>query len=182
MGQKDVRRQAKRALRARNLTARRLQYGALCYRVKKSGPQVLLITSRRTRRWISPKGWPIRGLGPAATAAQEAYEEAGVRGQVSKTPIGFYSYTKIVSRKRKMTCLVQVFPLRVTDRAKSFPEMDERKIKWLPPAKAAKRVREAELAKLIRSLGKELDRQGTSNPASDERDGPAAKDRQRTSA
>ena len=38
------------------------------------------MTSRETRRWIVPKGWPIKGLKPAKSAAREAYEEASLRG------------------------------------------------------------------------------------------------------
>ena len=55
-----------------------MQYGALPYRYTKSGaPEILLVTTRQTKRWIIPKGWPIKGLKPAKSAAREAYEEAG---------------------------------------------------------------------------------------------------------
>ena len=58
----------------------RLQYGALPYRASKvRGVEVLLVTSRETKRWIIPKGWPIPGLSPSKSAAREAYEEAGGR-------------------------------------------------------------------------------------------------------
>ena len=43
----------------------RSQFAALCYRMKASRCEVLLITSRRTGRWIIPKGWPEDGLTPA---------------------------------------------------------------------------------------------------------------------
>jgi ADP-ribose pyrophosphatase YjhB (NUDIX family) len=47
------------------------------YRFTKSGaPEILLVTTRQTNRWIIPKGWPIKGLKPAKSAAREAYEEA----------------------------------------------------------------------------------------------------------
>ena len=71
------------------------QYAALPYRVTKTrGIEFLLVTSRDSGRWIIPKGWPIAGLKPARTAAQEAYEEAGVRGVVGTKAIGEYSYTQ----------------------------------------------------------------------------------------
>ena len=38
--------------------------------------ELLLVTSRTTRRWIVPKGWPIKGLKDHDAAAREAYEEA----------------------------------------------------------------------------------------------------------
>ncbi len=71
------------------LWARRIQYAALPYRAKgKSVLEVMLITSRDTRRWIIPKGWPKHGLPPHATAAEEAFEEAGVVGKITERPIG----------------------------------------------------------------------------------------------
>ncbi|MFC6583776.1 NUDIX hydrolase [Sulfitobacter aestuariivivens] len=53
----------------------RTQFAALCYRVKKGKVQVLLVTSRGTKRWIVPKGWPMDGKTPAQSAALEAWEE-----------------------------------------------------------------------------------------------------------
>lgn len=143
----------KAAIKAWKVPPTRLQYGALCYRRTRKGKiRVMLITSRRTRRWISPKGWPIKALGPAGTAAREAWEEAGVRGRVAEHPIGFYPYQKYVGRGRTVTCLVQAFPLEVTQRAERFPEVDQRNVRWFKPRKAAKLVREPELARLIRKL------------------------------
>ena len=72
----------------------RAQFGALCYRVEKGMVQILLVTSRGTKRWIVPKGWPEDGLTPAEAAAKEAGEEAGVTGTVKQRPIGVYSYEK----------------------------------------------------------------------------------------
>ncbi|MBZ0261802.1 MAG: hypothetical protein K8F90_14530, partial [Hyphomicrobiales bacterium] len=57
------------------------QYAALPWRQAPS-LELLLITSRETRRWVIPKGWPMPEKSPAESAAQEAYEEAGIRGQI----------------------------------------------------------------------------------------------------
>lgn len=46
--------------------------------------EVLLVTSRETRRWIIPKGWPMKGKKQHEAAAIEAEEEAGVIGNTSK--------------------------------------------------------------------------------------------------
>jgi 8-oxo-dGTP pyrophosphatase MutT (NUDIX family) len=43
-----------------------------------------LVTSRETRRWIIPKGWPKKGKSPDHSAAREAFEEAGVVGAIAK--------------------------------------------------------------------------------------------------
>jgi 8-oxo-dGTP pyrophosphatase MutT (NUDIX family) len=75
---------------------RRHQCAALPIRFNGEGKmQVLLLTSRDTRRWVIPKGWPIPKLSPGATAAREAYEEAGLEGSIEgATPIGHYHYDK----------------------------------------------------------------------------------------
>src|SRR5439155_13212593 len=60
---------------------RRLQYGALPYRLRRgSRAQFMLITSHETRRWVIPKGWPKNGKSPQYSAAREALEEAGIVG------------------------------------------------------------------------------------------------------
>src|ERR1700686_822177 len=73
----------------------RLQYGALPYQeTKAAGLEILLVTTRQKKRWIIPKGWPIKGMSRCESAAREAYEEAGVRGIVGRKPIGMYAYRK----------------------------------------------------------------------------------------
>ena len=73
----------------------RQQVAAICYRTNEAGKEVLLITSRDTGRWIVPKGWPINHKTPSESAAQEAWEEAGVVGRADSRPLGLFSYTKI---------------------------------------------------------------------------------------
>ena len=68
----------------------RSQFGALCYRGSDGKIQILLITSRRTKRWIIPKGWPENDMTPGESAANEAVEEAGVAGKLRERPFGVY--------------------------------------------------------------------------------------------
>ena len=56
--------------------------------------QVLLVTSRESGRWVIPKGNFANSVSPHFAAAQEAEEEAGVRGAVCPTPLGTYRYRK----------------------------------------------------------------------------------------
>ena len=75
----------------------RVQYGALPYRfTPEAAMEILLVTTRQSRRWIIPKGWPIKGLKPAKSAAREAFEEAGVRGRVAAKSIGLFTYDKLL--------------------------------------------------------------------------------------
>ena len=66
------------------------QVGALIVRRRRGSCEVMLITSRDTGRWIVPKGWPMRGKPDDEAAAQEAFEEAGVEGEISRDPVGSF--------------------------------------------------------------------------------------------
>jgi 8-oxo-dGTP pyrophosphatase MutT (NUDIX family) len=129
----------------------RQQYAALCYRLKKKTGDVemLLMTSRDTGRWVIPKGWPMAGKLSHEVAAQEAFEEAGVRGTIEAEPLGYFTYDKALKDGVKVVCKVQVYPLAVSELAKRFKEKGERKLEWVSCNEAVKRVREPELRDLI---------------------------------
>lgn len=130
-----------------------VQYGALCWRSGKLGPEILLITSRETGRWVIPKGWPIDGLAPSETAAREAWEEAGVRPDALGACLGGYGYDKVLGRggpkETVQPCHVRVFALKVAALTPEFPERDERDRLWCSTAEAANMVDEPELRDLI---------------------------------
>lgn len=129
------------------------QVAALPWRRDSAGArQVMLVTSRETRRWIMPKGWTIDGLSEAASAAQEAYEEAGVRGWIAPTPIGVFDYDKRLSRGRTKAVRVAVFPLQVVQELDDWPERAERVRGWFTPDHAATLVQEEGLSALLRAL------------------------------
>ena len=127
----------------------RMQYGALCWRDGTAGTEILLITSRDTGRWIIPKGWPMPGLAPEATAAQEAWEEAGVEGVTNPVCVGRYGYHKCLTESAQVPCAVAVYGLRVVHQADKFPEAKERHRQWFAQAEAAALVQEPDLAALI---------------------------------
>ena len=116
----------------------------------------MLVTSRETRRWVIPKGWPIRKLKPFATAAREAYEEAGLAGSISREAIGSFTYQKRLKSRKFVDCMVEVFAMEVSGEAKRWPEKDERERRWFEPETAARFVEEPGLADLIRLLPQHL--------------------------
>src|SRR3954453_1504751 len=126
------------------------QFAALPWRVGDSGKrEVMLLTSRETGRWVIPKGWPIKGKKPAEVATQEAYEEAGLIGQiVGKRPIGSFHYEKRLTKKAPL-CEVRVFLLRGECQLDDWPEKGERQTKWFDANKAAMLVDEGGLAEII---------------------------------
>lgn len=125
------------------------QSGALCWRMHRDRPEVLLITSRDTGRWIIPKGWPVAGLSAAESAAREAWEEAGVEGRLDDSCLGSYDYAKTIGRDAALPCVVKVFPIRVGRLADSYPERGQRRRKWFGLKKAARKVQEPGLRALI---------------------------------
>ena len=118
------------------------------------GPtEILLITSRETKRWVVPKGNPLSGMTRHAAAAVEAEEGAGVTGAVCPRPIGSYEYRKRLANGASIMYNVEVFPLAVTNELTDWKEMDERERKWFSFRDAASAVDEPDLQALIRSFG-----------------------------
>jgi len=126
------------------------QYGTIAWKKDSEGrPLVLLITSRDTGRWVVPRGNPIPGLPPHLSAAQEAYEEAGVRGPVTSEPAGDYGYRKARGSGRGVRARVFLFALAVEEELAEWPEAGERTRRWFSPAEAAEAVLEPELKALL---------------------------------
>lgn len=132
---------------------RRLQYAAVPYRRRQDGTtEVMLVTSRETKRWVIPKGWPIGGAKPHASAAREALEEAGVVGRTDPGSIGAYHYVKRLKNGNTTRCKVEVFPLEVKSQRKRWREKGERRARWFELVSAAQAVREPGLRRLLRNL------------------------------
>ncbi|GGH13399.1 NUDIX hydrolase [Alsobacter metallidurans] len=134
------------------------QFAALPFRERKGRLEVLLATSRDTGRWVLPKGWPMKGKKPHEAAAQEALEEAGLKGKAGKKPLGSYVYWKRM-KEHFVLVRVQVFPLRVTKQLKVFREAAVRRLAWMTPHEAALLVDEAGLSNLMLAF---VDAQGES--------------------
>ena len=125
-----------------------IQYAALPWRVRDGAVEVLLITSSNGR-WIIPKGWPMEGKAPHEAAAQEAWEEAGVRGEVSPRSVGVFHFDKAKKSGAVKHLEAQVFPLAVAEEAVDWPEAGRRERRWLDQVEAAAAVPYAELSALL---------------------------------
>src|SRR3954451_5000479 len=107
--------------------SRDVQFAALPWRIGAGGRrEVMLLTTRETRRWVIPKGWPMKGRKPPEVASQEAYEEAGLVGQIiGKRPIGSFHYEKRL-KHGAVLCEVRVFLFRVDQQLDDWPEKSQR--------------------------------------------------------
>jgi 8-oxo-dGTP pyrophosphatase MutT (NUDIX family) len=127
-----------------------LQVAALPYRSREDGSiEVLLVTTRGTGRWMVPKGWPMRGKSHSEAAAQEAYEEAGVRGPANPVELGRFAHEKTRFPEASINCTVAVFPMAVEQELTRWPERGQRSRRWFSIDDAARAVQSPDLAGII---------------------------------
>ncbi len=132
----------------RDVIANRQQYAALPWR-KIGRPEVMLISSRETKRWVIPKGWPVKDLLPHEAAAREAFEEAGIEGEISTSSFGHYHYLKRMKNGVVLPCRVDVFLFHVVQQLRDWPERKQRDTRWFPLHEAAAAVDESDLTAII---------------------------------
>ncbi len=139
------------------------QFGAIPYRRTGEGLVFLLVTSRRTGRWIFPKGGRIAWLSGAACAAQEAYEEAGVEGTVAPDPIGSYRGTKL-RPDGDAEIEVEMYPLEVEIELEDWPERAQRRRRWAGLEETCTLLSAPGLVELVRALAARLAEQAPPPP------------------
>jgi len=126
------------------------QFAALPWRRRRGERlEILLVTTRRTGRWIVPKGWPIDGCSPGECAAREAMEEAGVLGVIAAEPIGAFPYRKRRKSGPAVRCRVDVYPLQVKHQLRDWPEKSVRETLWCSVDDALARTGDPGLKRVI---------------------------------
>src|SRR5262249_26642719 len=108
--------------------------------------RVCLVTSSNGKRWVIPKGLIDPGHTAAEGALQEAWEEAGLVGVLSREPVGSYLYEKWGG-----TCHVTVFVMQVTEVADNWPERDVRQRCWVSVAEALQRLDDRGLREVVKA-------------------------------
>lgn len=88
------------------------------------------------------------GMTPSESAAEEAFEEAGIRGHVDRRCAGVYGYGKLRGEDTAY-CTVKVYPMKVTTQYADWPERRERQRRWMTFDAASARVREPGLKKIL---------------------------------
>ena len=131
-----------------------VQCAALPWRRQDGVLEFLLITTRSTRRWIIPKGWPEAGMSPAESAAREALEEAGVVGEIVARPIGSFQYVKQRRNGERLPLQVRVYPLEVMRQRRTFLEKHLRETRWCTLEEALAHIAEPGLKRLLVKFAK----------------------------
>jgi 8-oxo-dGTP pyrophosphatase MutT (NUDIX family) len=134
---------------------RYLQFAALPYCVRDEALHVLLVTSRETKRWVIPKGWPEKEMAPYEVASHEAFEEAGLVGTAAMRPYATFEYVKRLGVKQTIKCLVEVFLFQVQRELDRWPEMSERERVWMTPSEAAAAVADPGLSEILLAFAKQ---------------------------
>ena len=136
------------------------QFAAVPLKRQGSEIRVLLLTSRGTGRWVLPKGWAERGLTGPEVAAKEAFEEAGLVGEVQPNSLGTYSYDKSMTQDQSVPCRVEVFTLWVDQQLDEWPERAQRIRQWFSLSEAGGKVHEADLRVILEKLAKQYEESG----------------------
>jgi 8-oxo-dGTP pyrophosphatase MutT (NUDIX family) len=113
------------------------QIAALPWRLAADGGlEFLLVTSRTSKHWLLPKGWPIPGKSGLEAALQEAFEEAGIHAQGPDTPLGRYPFIKVLHDETELACTMSVYAVGDVAELGEWPEMGQRDRMWFTQAEA----------------------------------------------
>jgi len=129
------------------------QSAVIPFQIIKNQIRILLITSLKTKKWIFPKGIVEEHLTPQQSALQEAFEEAGIEGEILNFSLGEYSYTKWGG-----ICEVVVFPMHVTRELDEWPEAGQRKRKWVTIEKASSLISKNELQRVLKNFNENIEK------------------------
>ena len=108
--------------------------------------RLVLVSTRKGKRWTLPKGVVEPGLSPLASAEKEALEEAGIRGKGSPRSLGVYT-----RRKWGGECRIEVFPFEVTEVLDVWEER-WRQRRVLRPDEALQLLGDGEASDIVRDF------------------------------
>jgi phosphohistidine phosphatase len=128
------------------------QSAIIPYRFNRERLEILIVRSSSNKHWVIPKGIADPGHSLQDSAAKEAWEEAGVEGDVMPQALGRYQYPKWGA-----TCEVTVFAMAVTrQEPETAWEESHRGRQWVSAARAADLLKQQALAAMVRALEKQL--------------------------
>jgi 8-oxo-dGTP pyrophosphatase MutT (NUDIX family) len=122
------------------------QAAVIAYRIRGEHFEIALVRRSNGRGWTVPKGSLDRGESGGDAAVREAEEEAGLIGELTREPIGCYSYSKQNEHYQ-----VDVFVMRVTVALESWREAAHRRRRWMAVEEAMERLR-PELHSLVETV------------------------------
>lgn len=128
------------------------QAGVIPFRRYSGVTSYCLVTTSSGRRWTIPKGIIELSESARETALKEAYEEAGIHGELIGAPIG--SFTQ---KKWGLTFTVEVFLMDVTHVDDEWPEAGLRRRRWCDADTALALLRNRPVVDLFREATEQLE-------------------------
>ncbi|HXM63149.1 MAG TPA: NUDIX domain-containing protein [Terriglobales bacterium] len=144
-------------VRQRRKAQPREQVAAVCYRIHNDRLEILLVQTRRSGRWIFPKGGVEPGLTRSQSAALEALEEAGVHGSIEEAPFAEYAIPQSgAQRGSRSESTIAAYLCAVT--WLTSPHEVNRNPTWFSPEKAKKQMSRSRERRSARELCWVVDR------------------------
>jgi 8-oxo-dGTP pyrophosphatase MutT (NUDIX family) len=135
-----------------------LQVAAICYRRTGDAVEFLLVNTNGGAKWTFPKGAPERSMSHSQAAAREAFEEAGVRGEIEPRHFHLYLYSKGVFWKppgvREFVVKAFLMEVQQTD----HPQEPDRNPTWFLPENARKMLAKGREVKYVKEMQSVVDR------------------------
>lgn len=103
--------------------------GAIPFNIRGKQIAILFITSQTHGRWVFPKGTLEKGENHEGGVKREAYEEAGIKGDV----LNNFPITIPITKKTNdglMKIPVTYYPLLVSEQLEEWPEREKRQRHW----------------------------------------------------
>jgi 8-oxo-dGTP pyrophosphatase MutT (NUDIX family) len=147
------------------------QVAAVCYRVRNSAIEFLLVQTRGGR-WTFPKGKVEAGITQAQAAALEAFEEAGVHGRMEESAFTQYIRRKGGSNGDSCTLEIVVNAYLCEVTRLTPPQESGRAPTWFSAEKTKRRLRDDrnsefgdELVRVVDEAVTRIQRTHRSNPS-----------------
>jgi 8-oxo-dGTP pyrophosphatase MutT (NUDIX family) len=123
------------------------QSAVIPYMEENGNTKILLITTRKKKKWTIPKGIVEPHLSPEESALEEAYEEAGIEGELHNGVFDTFEYNKWGG-----TCFVQVYMMKITQWHNNWPEQYSRIRKAFSPEKAIQMIGRKEIQPVLKKF------------------------------
>lgn len=144
----------------------RKQLGVLAYEFHRDQVWLVLVTNRKGTRWILPKGQPEASLSGKKVAIMEAYEEAGILGEINRE----IAPVEVEVQTNRGRVRLIVYPMRIRKLMSKFPENKLRKRLLLDSEKALRKLDKKPLKICVKKLVKKLKKHRTKKTGTMERD------------
>ena len=117
-------------------------------------PKFCMITSNKKQDWIFPKGTVDSGETPEQTALREAFEEAGLHGELDPDPLG--NFTR---QKWGLDVNTDVYLMQVTQVDETWGESHKRQRCWGSSEKTLRKIGKPYLVPYLQKAIERIERQ-----------------------